>query len=95
MIRRFIRRVVRWANEEVEVHANKVAIGYDQPRASSDINTESMTFRLFPAQGGTVIEVTHTDNHHGRQNTKLYLIDERDDFTESISKIVTLERLKV
>jgi hypothetical protein len=53
-----------------------------------------MTFNLYAAQGGSVIETHIYDEKNDRINNTLYVIPEGGSFGTTLEEIVTLERLK-
>ena len=62
--------------------------------SSSEIRSQSMTFNLYAAQGGSVIETHIYDEKTDRVNNTLYVIPEGGSFGTTLEEIVTLERLK-
>lgn len=96
MIRKLLQRTIRWAssNQQEKLIAVNPSTCDSLPRPN-DFNVGHVVFRLYPAQGGTVIEIGHNDPGHGRYSSKLYVIDDSEDFGESMSKIITMERLTV
>jgi hypothetical protein len=59
---------------------------------SSDAN---LNFRMFKAANGYVMEVRQYDRRTDRHNNELYLITDDQDLGAEISKIITLESMKV
>jgi hypothetical protein len=62
--------------------------------SSSEIRSQSMTFNLYAANGGSVIETHIYDEKSDRVNNTLYVIPEGGSFGATLEEIVTLERLK-
>jgi len=62
--------------------------------SSGEIRSHSMTFNLYAAQGGSVIETHIYDEKTDRVNNTLYVIPEGGSFGTTLEEIVTLERLK-
>ena len=53
-----------------------------------------MSFHLYSAHGGTVIEVRNRNHKTDELHTTLHVIPDGEDFTQTLSQIVSLERLK-
>lgn len=54
-----------------------------------------LQFRVFSAVGGKVVEFSHYDRKTDRRNSTTYIITNEQDFGERISKIATMESLKL
>ena len=54
-----------------------------------------LNFRVFSAVGGKVVEFNHYDRKTDRRNSTTYIITNDQDFGERISKIATMESLKL
>jgi len=53
-----------------------------------------ITFKVYSANGGKIVEASRYDNNRDNEVIKLYIIEENADFTESLAKIVTMEYLR-
>ena len=53
-----------------------------------------ITFKVYGANGGKIVEASRYDNNRDNEVIKLYIIEETADFTESLSRIVTMEYLR-
>jgi hypothetical protein len=53
-----------------------------------------ITFKVYGANGGKIVEASRYDNNRDNEVIKLYIIEENADFTESLSRIVTMEYLR-
>ena len=103
MIRKTLRKLIQWIvrddgdREVVEtLSTNRM-----RKRASMGLQTDSdylrspcMSFNLYAAEGGTVIETTMYNDKTDRNENRLYLISEGEDFGNMLSQIVSMERLK-
>jgi hypothetical protein len=49
---------------------------------------------VYGANGGKIVEASRYDNNRDNEVIKLYIIEENADFTESLSRIVTMEYLR-
>jgi hypothetical protein len=91
-LKRKIRDWVRDANEEMEI-SNKLIASRDV-EAVSDAEP-ILNFRVFSAVGGRVVEFRQYDRQKDRTHTQTYIITNEQDFGERISKIATIESMKV
>jgi len=97
----FKRKLYKWVSEvDQEKHSNQ---GYmiDEvrpipiPSNSALCDKEPVLhFRVFSAVGGRVVEFKHHDEKTDRSTVTTYIINEDDDFGETIKKISTMEMLK-
>lgn len=55
---------------------------------------EGITFMLYPASGGNILEIRHYDNKSDSHNVSLHIIKAEEDLGEAIGKIITFEALK-
>lgn len=53
----------------------------------------SYTVRMQPANGGTIIEVSHYDKRQGEYNRDLYIVGDGVDLGEEISKVLVQYKL--
>ena len=64
-------------------------------RVSHNFDDNSViTFKVYGANGGKIVEALRYDDKRDNEVIKLYIIEETADFTESLSRIVTLEYLR-
>ena len=61
---------------------------------SVHLSQSPMTFRLYPATGGHIVEYAYYDEKTDRNTQALHLIPSDADLGDSLSKIMTLEALK-
>lgn len=89
----------RWLARRVEAAMNDrrgLAIRSEPVPAvdNADLNSRGMIFHLYAAVGGTVIEVREYDPKLDRATNRLYIIPEGTDFNETLTQIVSMERIK-
>lgn len=53
-----------------------------------------LNIRVFGATGGTVVEVGRYDKKLDQNKTGVYVIPDTTDFSDELSKIITMEQLK-
>ena len=80
--------------EPIPFGAHKTAIGVPmEPRL--DYNHENvLNFRIFGANGGTVIEFTRYNRTTDQHKSGVYVIPDNAEFSEELAKIITMEQLK-
>ena len=61
---------------------------------SMELQSHSTTFKMYQANGGTVIELRHFDEHKEQWDSSLHVIPNGDDLGKSIEHIITYEALK-
>ena len=88
MIRRWLNRVIHWA-EEYHNESPLVCLPYVEMRTP-------LRFKVQPATGGTIIEIVHYDRKKDQEHVNLHIIpDTESDMPQAIAQIVTIELLKV
>ena len=64
-------------------------------RASDDVDTDCIRFKVFKASGGTVVQTDTYDRKTDRQHNNLHAIVEGQDLGAELGKIITYESLKL
>ena len=59
-----------------------------------ELRTNSISFQIYPARGGTVIETLQYDQKTDRHIPHLYVISEGEDFTQTLGQIVSMEQIR-
>jgi hypothetical protein len=62
--------------------------------SSNTLNSQSITFQVYSATGGSVVEVEYYDDKLDRHYKSLHIIPSDQDLGDGISKIITIEMLK-
>ncbi len=66
------------------------------PVPSNSVNSNpNLIFKMYRASNGFVMEVGRQDRRHMDTNYEMYLIADGEDLGNSISKIITLETLRI
>ena len=66
-----------------------------QQRVSHNYDDDSViSFKVYGANGGKIVEAGRYNDKHDQERVKLYIIEENADFSESLSRIVTMEYLR-
>lgn len=92
MIRRWLNRVVHWADGYCDPDDHSVALSV----APSYVTMPTpLRFKIQPATGGTVVEITHYDRKRDQEHVNLHIVpDSEPDMSQAIARIVTIELLK-
>lgn len=90
------RLVANWAQQGSEENA-KVSRGLVTSRDSEAVCGDEpiLNFKVYSAVGGKVVEFRRYDRQRDRNDTTTYIITNDQDFGERISKIATMEKLKL
>lgn len=59
-----------------------------------ELQSQSTTFKMYHANGGTVIELRHYDDNKDRWDSSLHVIPKNEDLGKAIEHIITYEALK-
>ncbi len=98
MIRKSLKKLIRWANTHYERDENEVLVDMTGSMTGSKlgrgIGSDGMNFTLYNATGGYVLEYRRYDKKTDRQDTKLHIINHDDDLGEKIGQIISLEILR-
>ena len=72
----------------------KVAVG-TVARVERGIDSErAMNFRIYPAHGGRVVEISRYDHVKDRSYTGLYIVTNEQDLGKEIERIIVQEHLR-
>jgi hypothetical protein len=86
------------SNRQRKKFGQKIGSGNKTPsqqRVSHNYDDDGViTFKVYGANGGKIVEAARYDDKHDQERIKLYIIEENADFTESLSKIVTMEYMR-
>jgi len=92
---------MKWLKKIIVKWARKDEIWFDEsptPRLkqeTSQIDSYGFNLKVYKASGGTVIETSAYDRQKDRHHTGLYVITDDKDLGTEISKIITMENLKI
>jgi hypothetical protein len=85
-------KLINFLQDEEKVMLTKSHLGREVDIVDSD---PVLNFRVFGAVGGKVVEFSYYDKKTDRRNSTTYIITNEQDFGERISKIATMESLKL
>ena len=72
----------------------KMRRGLAIPVGSSELHSRGVTFTLYKANGGHVVELRDYDPQTDRQSNSLHLVPSDKDMGEALNHIITYEALK-
>jgi hypothetical protein len=82
-----------WVNnteeEDNNIYAPIAIRSHDEP------DTNCLRFKVFKANGGTVVQTDYYDQKTDRQHNTLHVIVEGQDLGQELGKIITYESLKI
>jgi len=92
----FKKKIYNWVSEIDNEKRSKQthAVGLARIEPESCDKDPILNFRVFSAIGGKVLEFTCHDQKTDRRSVTTYIINDDEDFGESIKKISTMEMLK-
>lgn len=89
-LRKKLLNIIHSDEENVKISSSQLV------RESDSVSNDPvLTFRVFGAVGGKVVEFSHYDRRTDRRNCTTYIITDDQDFGERIAKISTMESLKL
>jgi hypothetical protein len=87
------RRLRNWINND----DNSISFtldDYPKIQAIDELDTECIRFKVFRANGGTVIQTDQYDRRNDRQHNSLHVIVDGQDLGQELSKIITFESIR-
>ena len=85
------KRLRNWINDDVSISLDD----YHVVRSRDEPDSECIRFKVFRANGGTVVQTEQYDNRHDRQYNNLHVIVDGQDLGKELGKIITFESLKL
>lgn len=100
-MRNLIKKFIIWVMRDNDDEKYGVNESISKPRRRTQVSvndqglrSNGMTFFVYAAEGGTVIETTFYNDKDDRNDNRLYIIPDGDDFTSTLGQIVSMERIK-
>ena len=87
----------RWLDKKLRnTQDNKVgrSIGLNDSYYNERLQSKPVTFKIYKADGGHVVEVSHYDRNTDEHSSSIYIISSEQDFGEKINHILTVEAIK-
>ena len=95
----FKKMVAKWAHQGRNFVDEDSMVRPSKLMTSNDCDTVGdepiLNFKVFSAVGGKVVEFRRYDRQRDRNDTTTYIITNDQDFGDRISKIATMEKLKI
>ena len=92
------RGISAWANAanqiKVRSPSRRIKAGTVMDSPDSDLSSRGIIFKVYPANGGMVIETHNYDEQRECTKNTLHLIPESDDLAEAIAHIITMEAMR-
>jgi hypothetical protein len=89
----------RWSYQGRELEEQNSKVSHNRLISRDDCEAVSddpiLHFKVFTAVGGKVVEFRRYDRKSDRNDSTTYIITNDQDFGERISKIATMEQLKL
>ena len=92
MIRKLLNHVINWAQNYGTVSVCRGDLL--EVRSDTTIGAQGMTFTLYSASGGHIVEYRSYDNKSDERINNLHIITNDQDIGERIGQIVTMELLR-
>jgi hypothetical protein len=87
---------MKWIKKKLRNWVNNECITVDRSiRVMDEPDIECIRFKVFRANGGTVIQTDQYDRRNDRQHNSLHVIVDGQDLGHEIGKIITYESLKL
>ena len=89
------RKVIKWVREDWDKAREDVSVGI-RSRDSEHVPDEDpvLTFRIYSAVNGQILEFRRWDRKNDRNNNSTYLIPKDEDIGEYVNKCLNLELLR-
>ena len=86
------KRLRNWINDDSDDY---ITLDKHPIRVSDEPDSECIRFKVFRANGGTVVQTDRYDRKSDRQYNNLHVIVEGQDLGQELGKIITYESLKL
>ena len=87
----FKRKLINWLNKDTNTLSASLVV----KERDRTIDSSGFNLRVYKASGGTVIETNVYDRVKDRHHNGLYVITDDKDLGAELSKIITMENLRV
>ena len=81
-----------WLNDSDEIQDSYAVDVIQSPSIDND---RGISFKVYKASGGTIIETSFYDRQKDRHNQSLHVITDDKDIGKELGKIITMETLKL
>lgn len=95
MIRRTLKKFIHWIMTPEQEEVRLGAVDVDIKGSPLRYANNHITFNMYTANGGHVVECTTVIKDTERRASSLYIIPESENFEKNLGEIITIERLKI
>jgi hypothetical protein len=93
-IKDIVRRVrQRQTQQNAVSNGISVDVGWAGIKQNEIHSSPALSFKIFPANGGFIVEFYNFDSKNDKMNNKLYVIKDSDDLIQTIGEICQREFL--
>ena len=85
----FKKKLRNWINDDEDIYVPITLRSPDEP------DTNCLRFKVFRANGGTVVQTDYYDQKTDRQQNALHVIVDGQDLGKELGRIITFESLRV
>jgi hypothetical protein len=99
-MRKLLKKFLHWAladTYENDIAEKSMVLSTGRRRRANhpdELSSNGMSFNLYAAEGGTVIETKFYDRKNDETDHRLYIIPDGEDFSNVLGQIVSMERMK-
>ncbi len=87
----------KWLHRKIEnadASDRPYPVAVNEIRPSNRPGSDGMNINVWAATGGHIVEFRKYDEYKDRNSCKMYIIGADQNFSESLSKIVTMEMMR-
>lgn len=99
MIKKALRELIDWAqnNDSLEQSTSGNSVRRARRGISTDdgdLSNNKINFAVFPAKGGSIVQVYHYDRKKDEELRTLYVVHDDEEFDQHLAQIISMERLR-
>jgi hypothetical protein len=94
MIRMLWEKMMKWGWDYNRNLRTSAIDDYDEVEDNGISMPDPLEFKVQPAQGGTIVEVTSWDSKNEESMVKLHIIPDGENIADHVGKIVVMEMLR-
>ena len=94
MIRMLWEKMMKWGWDYNRNLRTSAIDDYDEVEDNGISMPDPLEFKVQPAQGGTIVEVTSWDKKNEESMVKLHIIPDGENIADHVGKIVVMEMLR-
>lgn len=98
-ISRAIVRSIKRAEREIrdEREENEITCSSSRPLREADLDEygQPLNINIVSVRGGRIVRFSHYDRKTDRSDQTTYIISDEEEFTESLTKLIVMETMKL